>query len=252
MTFPNERSGSRRRRSCNVASVCAALLLAPSATSAFATTTTTTTKTSSLEYRSNNNEQSDLSQKKEQQSDALSFLPSRLSTIQRMDDPSQFQAQVLQDKNSLVVVRFYAEVCPSCRATGPLFRKWSRDMEGKDGQSTADASMWPSQSQQDALSIKILEMPLNKKTSSFLKDEIHVDRLPYCHLYHPQFGLVEEQLVMNRIEFKEFVNVVDCWSIGGCEADMDESSFLSNWNENEDIEFESQDDEDCRLRREFC
>lgn len=268
MTFPNESSDShrRRRRSCHVASVCAALLLSPSATSAFARTTPTT-KSSLVSrsaviqrYRVDNNEPSDLSQPKQQQSDVFSLLPSRVSSIQRMNDPSQFQAQVLEEENSLVVVRFFAEVCPSCRATGPLFRKWSRDVEGNDYQSNMDVDSNEWSSQQDPLSIKILEMPLNQKTSSFLKNEIHVDRLPYCHLYHPQFGLVEEQLVMNKVEFKEFVNVVDCWSIGGCDADLD-SSFLSDWNKNEEIDMSvvladkspaalaTSQDEDCE---DFC
>mmetsp|Transcript_22014 Transcript_22014/g.47860 ORF Transcript_22014/g.47860 Transcript_22014/m.47860 type:complete len:257 (-) Transcript_22014:158-928(-) len=256
MTFPNKDSDSnrRRRRSCHVASLCAAVLLSSSATSAFAPTAPATKKSSLVprsaviqKYRVEN-EASDVAQPKQQQSDAFSFLPSRMSSIQRMDDPSQFQAQVLEEENSLVVVRFYAEVCPSCRATRPLFRKWSRDVQDNDNQPNAivDASIWSSQ--QETLPIKILEMPLNQKTSTFLKDEIHVDRLPYCHLYHPKFGLVEEQLVMNKMEFKEFVNAVDCWSIGGCEADLD-SPFLSNWNKNDEIEFESQDDEDCEN---FC
>lgn len=183
--------------------------------------------------------------KPERQSNAHSFLPSRLSSVQRMNEPSQFQAQVLDEKDALVVVRFFAEVCPSCRATGPLFRKWSRDIEADDIKSSVQAGMMLGSQQEDALSIKILEMPLNGATSSFLKDELQVEKLPYCHVYHPEFGLVEEQLVMDRIEFEDFVNVVDCWSKGGCEADL-EGNEQSNYAE---IEFESQDDDDCE---EFC
>ena len=50
---------------------------------------------------------------------------------------------------------------------------------------------------------------------------------------------------MDRIEFEDFVNVVDCWSKGGCEADL-EGNEQSNYAE---IEFEAQDDDDCE---EFC
>lgn len=154
-----------------------------------------------------------------------------------MDEPSQFQLRVLEETEALVVVRFYAEVCPSCKVTGPLFRKWSRDIEADDIQSSVHAGVWGSQ--QDTLAIKILEMPLNRATSTFLKDELNVEKLPYCHLYHPKFGLVEEKLVMHKAEFDEFVTVVDCWTKGGCEADLVDQEE-SIWNVEAEIEFEIQ------------
>lgn len=131
------------------------------------------------------------------QSDVFSFLPSRLTSIQRVDTPSQFQTKVLDEQDSLVVVRFYADACPSCKATSPLFRKWSRDQED--------------QNVSESQAIKFLEMPLNKATSNFLQQTLQIDKMPTCQLYHPQLGLVEEQLIVNRSEFKIFVNVVDGW-----------------------------------------
>ena len=159
------------------------------------------------------------------QSDVFSFLPTRLSSVQRMDSPSQFQSQVLDEKNSLVVVRFYADACPSCRATGPLFRRWSREMESSSLASMEDRTNCQlsnasssSQVHSDPLSIKFLEMPLNKATSRFLQDQLRVDRLPTCRLYHPKLGLVEEQLVKTNGELRDFVRVVDDWSKKGCDA----------------------------------
>lgn len=233
----------RRRRGRHLPYLCAAVLLSPSETSAFAPLTPATTKSTLAsvsatvqKYRVEDEESPIVSQPKHQ-SDAYSFLPSRLSTIKRLDEPSQFRAQLLEDKDSLLVVRFYAEVCPSCRATRPLFTKWSRDLE-----------TGMQKSQHDALPIKILEMPLNKATSVFIRDTLQVDRLPYCHLYHPEFGMVEEQLVLNKKDFQEFVYGVDCWSKGGCEVELE--SLHSTFNQGEEsVEFESQDDEDCV---EFC
>ena len=188
---------------------------------------------------------SNVSQPKHQ-SNAYSFLPSRLSSIERVNKPSQFQAQVLEEKDSLVVVRFYAEVCPSCKATRPLFTKWFRDLEKNDNQSHISADVSMKGSQQDPLPIKILEMPLNKATSAFIKDELQIDQLPYCHLYHPKFGMVEEQLVLSKVDFREFVDVVDGWSKGGCEAELES---LCNFHREEEKEFESQGNDDCE---DFC
>ena len=64
-------------------------------------------------------------------------------------------------------------------------------------------------------------MPLIKATSTFIKDELDIEKLPYCHLYHPQFGLVEEQLVKNKQDFGDFVDTVESWSKGVYEANLD-------------------------------
>jgi thiol-disulfide isomerase/thioredoxin len=247
----NSISYPRCRTAGHLSSLCAALILSSSATSAFTQPLPTTVQstvspraTVIQRYRTEK-ESSDTPQPNNQQSDVYSFLPARLSTIERMSEPSQFEAQVLGEQDSLVVVRFYADVCPSCRATGSLFRKWSREVDTDDYASTSDII---SASQEEPLPIKILEMPLNRATSSFLKDELQVEKLPYCHLYHPKFGLVEEQVVMNKGEFDEFVDTVGCWSKGGCDAELEDYSQL-HVDSVEEIEFEYQNDDDCE---EFC
>lgn len=218
--------GQRLRRPLHLSSLCVALLVSSPATSAFAPTKAVTkSKVSSLAPRSaviqryrvdDEQSSSDVSQPKP--SGVYSFLPKRVSSIGRLDGQSQFQAQVLEEEDSLVVVRFYAEICPSCKATGPFFRKWSRELDDiqsnnalVDGIITTDNDM----------PIKILEMPLTRATSSFLKDELQIEKMPYCHLYHPKFGLVDERLVMNRGEFDEFVHTVNGWSKGSCELCLD-------------------------------
>lgn len=165
---------------------------------------------------------------KVQESDAFSLLPARLSSIKRIEIPSQFQSLVLGESHALVVVRFYADACPSCRATTPLFRRWSRDNEALNPDSMAASN--------NQLAIKIVEMQLNKKTSSFVQEKLGVDQLPYCHLYHPQLGLVEEQLVMNKFEFREFVTVVEQWARGLATAQLDNCVICSKEELMEDCE----------------
>lgn len=140
----------------------------------------------------------------------FSLLPERLS-LKRLDTPQEFQSHVADETDSLVVVRFYADSCPSCRATSSVFRKWSRDMGCVNGLVSSSESNIP---------IKIVEMPLTKATSSFLQDELQVDQIPYCHLYHPEYGLIEQQLVLNRSDLKDFCKTVETWSKGGCDFDL--------------------------------
>ena len=221
----------KKRRRPRAASLCAAALLSSSAT-AFTNVAPTSCRRSDAALRSTvaqryriDNNSSDAAQTTNQESDAFSFLPSRLSTIERMDTPSQFQKQVLKEKESLTVVRFYSEVCPSCKATRPFFRKWARDMETSDISTSGPQEDVP-------LPIKVVEMPLNRDTSSYLREELCVDKLPYCHLYHPEFGLVDEEVILNKSEFDDFVHRVDSWKNGGCDPNVE-----VDWGSEFDIEF---------------
>lgn len=229
---------SRRRGYRRTCLGAAAMLVTSSAASAFAPTIQQcpTAKPCLAQrgaviqrYRIGEESSADLSQPKE--SSAFSFLPSRISTIERLDNPSKFQTQVLDQQDALVVVRFFAEVCPSCKVTGPLFRKWSREIENVNADSHSNIM---STSQKNSLPIKILEMPLNGATSSFMKDELQVEKLPYCHLYHPHFGLVEKQLVMNKGELDEFTILADLWSKKkgqSCELCLDSEDLIDDCQE---------------------
>ena len=227
---------SRSHRSCRMG-ILTLLILSTSSTSAFTAIThatitsrkqTLVTRSSSVvvqRYRTDD-DTSSISQPIQSSSNAYSFLPSRLS-IERLTTPSQFQTQVLGESDTLVVVRYYADACPSCQKTAPLFRKWSRDIDTSttkidkneidNVQSNTDSR---EVDREQLFAIRIVEMPLNKATSSFLKDELNIEQLPTAQLYHPIFGLVEEQLVMNRIDFVEFVDTVNCWSKGVYEANL--------------------------------
>lgn len=90
-------------------------------------------------------------------------------------------------------------------------------------------------------------MPLNKATSAFIKDDLQVEILPYCHVYHPYFGLVDEQLVMNKVDFADFVDTVDVWSKGGCDADL--GWFDQSKHANCEVDCERQNDGECE---DFC
>ena len=197
-------------------SICVALLLSSTTTSGVFSFTPAARSSSSnvvQRYRVENDFQPGDHHRKTQPTEddsVFSLLPERLS-LKRLDTPQEFQSHVADETDSLVVVRFYADACPSCRATSSVFRKWSRDMGCVNGLVSSSESNIP---------IKIVEMPLTKATSSFLQDELQVDQIPYCHLYHPEYGLIEEQLVLNRSDLQDFCKTVETWSKGGCDFDL--------------------------------
>mmetsp|Transcript_13325 Transcript_13325/g.20579 ORF Transcript_13325/g.20579 Transcript_13325/m.20579 type:complete len:233 (+) Transcript_13325:211-909(+) len=220
---------TRTTRRNRYASLCAALMLSSGTASAFAFTPIHTRPPSPVvrsatvvqRYRVENDipqpdhhrKRPNTSKSSSQQSkDVFSLLPERVS-VQRLTTPSEFQRQVVDERESLVVVRFYADTCPSCRATSSIFRKWSRGI--------VRDTISDSNSDEVSMPIKVLEMPLTKATSSFLQDELKVEQIPYCHLYHPEYGLIEEHLVMNRSDLKDFCHAVDIWSRGGVDFDLE-------------------------------
>ena len=253
--YSSRRHRNHWRVQQHIGSLCAATLLLLAIPTHQFTHTTTTRKASSTppyspviqQYRTTHDEEYSSNNSVPQPSssgDAFSLLPSRLNVIQRIDSQKQLQAQIDTNDSSLIVVRFYAEVCPSCKATRPLFSKWSRDIEAGsyaknvqlktsiirekddevDMQTTAEgigSSTTTQNIEEEQLTIKILEMPLNKATSTFIRDELQISQLPYCHIYHPQFGLIEKQLVMNKVQFKDFTSLVGSWSKGVYEANLD-------------------------------
>lgn len=210
-------------RSYRYYSICVALLLSSTTSGVFSFTPAARSSSSPItsrsatsvvqRYRVENDFQPGDHHRKTQSTEddnVFSLLPERLS-LKRLDTPQEFQSHVAEETDSLVVVRFYADACPSCRATSSVFRKWSRDMGCVNGLVSSSESNIP---------IKIVEMPLTKATSSFLQDELQVDQIPYCHLYHPEYGLIEEQLVLNRTDLKDFCKTVETWSKGGCDFDL--------------------------------
>lgn len=208
-------------------STCAFTAITPATITSSKPTLVTRSSSIVLQRYRTDNDTSSISPQPIQSSSAYSFLPSRLSSIERIVTQSQFQTQVLGESDALVVVRYYADACASCQKTAPLFRKWSRDI--KDTSTKIDTKKIDTiqlntdsreADREQPLPIRIVEMPLNKATSSFLKDELNIEKLPTCALYHPIFGLVEERLVMNRVDFVEFVDTVNCWSKGVYEANL--------------------------------
>ncbi|KAL3799804.1 hypothetical protein HJC23_010454 [Cyclotella cryptica] len=127
--------------------------------------------------------------------------------IQTIDTLPDYKHHVVDETNQLVIVRFYAPWCKSCKASEPLFRKLVREYSP---------------------SVKFVEVPLTKETA-YLHEGLGVPSVPYAHVYHPQGGLVEERKINKKV-FGEFREVVECYVRGSCDLDWedeeDEEEFV--------------------------
>ena len=119
-------------------------------------------------------------------------VPEEVMTIQ------EYKAVVADEKDQMVVVRFYAPWCKSCKAIKQPFRKMCRDNP----------------------SVKFVECPVTKD-NAYLHEGLGIPSLPFGHIYHPQAGLVEERKI-NKNMFQEFNDVLQTYIAGECDVEYPE------------------------------
>ena len=116
-----------------------------------------------------------------------------------------YKRQVAQEKDRLVVVRFYAPWCRACKAIANSFHQLPK--------------LYPN--------VKFVEVPLTKDTG-VLHTGLGVPSLPYGHIYHPEAGLVEERRI-SRKHFQEFRDeVLQSYVDGFCNVQYDESGATNS------------------------
>lgn len=114
------------------------------------------------------------------------------SLVQEVTTLQDYKKVVADEKDRLVVVRFYAKWCRACKAMEPYFYKL--------------AAAYPN--------VKFVEVPVLESNAN-LHQGLGVPSLPFGHIYSPSAGLVEE-LKISKKHFKEFKNVLDTYANGEC------------------------------------
>jgi thiol-disulfide isomerase/thioredoxin len=121
--------------------------------------------------------------------------PERIETIE------DYKSVVADEKDKIVVVRFYSPVCRSCKATEAYYHKLC----------------------QDNPDIKFVEVPTTKD-NAFLHKGLGVQTFPFGHIYHPDVGLVEE-LKLNKKVFGDFERVFNYYVEGQGEVSYNEQGL---------------------------
>lgn len=107
----------------------------------------------------------------------LNIRPTNLQIVENLEEYKQV---VGEEAQKIVVVRFFATWCKSCRAIAPKYYRL--------------ANQYPQ--------IKFVDVPVTTNNAD-LHQGLGVPSVPFGHIYHPQAGLVEE-LKMSRKYFNAF------------------------------------------------
>ena len=124
--------------------------------------------------------------------------------VQLIDTIQDYKKEVVDEQERIVVVRFFATFCKSCRASHPHFKKLVS---------------------QHAPNVKFVEVPLTKETA-YIHEGLGVPSVPFGHIYHPDAGLVEEMKINKRV-FGKFRDALDTYVKGSCDLSLedDDDSF---------------------------
>jgi len=119
--------------------------------------------------------------------------------VEMVNTIEDYKRVVVDEENQIVVVRFFAPWCKSCKAAKPLFNKMVS---------------------QHSSSVKFVEVPLTKETA-YIHEGLGVPSVPFGHIYHPEVGLVEEKKINKKV-FKVFREDLDCYVSGSCDLPTEE------------------------------
>jgi thiol-disulfide isomerase/thioredoxin len=127
------------------------------------------------------------------------------SPILEVTDIQDYKDQVVDVEDQMVVVRFYAPWCRSCKAVEPLFKRMAI---------------------QNSPHIKFVDCPVTKE-NAYLHEGLGIPSVPFGHIYHPDVGLVEERK-LNKKDFKEFKQVLGTYVAGECQLPSDDDNDDDN------------------------
>lgn len=122
--------------------------------------------------------------------------------VQLIDTIQDYKKEVVDEEDRIVVVRFFAPWCKSCKAAHPHFKKLVS---------------------RHSPNVKFVEVPLTKETA-YIHEGLGVPSVPFGHIYHPDAGLVEE-LKINKRVIGEFRDALASYVNGSCALPLDEESL---------------------------
>lgn len=126
-----------------------------------------------------------------------SKVPKNLKQVKTLQD---YKKVVGDERERLVVVRFYAPWCKACKAIAPSFYRLATIYE----------------------KVLFVDVPVTPENAN-LHQGLEVPSLPFAHIYHPAGGLVEE-MKLSRKFFGKFARTLKSYVEGQCEVEDDLTS----------------------------
>lgn len=137
--------------------------------------------------------------------------PKPKCNVHLVDTLQDYKKVVVDEANQLVVVRFFATWCRSCRASEPHFMKMVHKFSGD---------------------VKFVEVPLTRETA-FMLEGLGVPTVPFAHIYHSEAGLVEEMRASKKFS-SELNRRILSYVTGSCDLSSYEDSVDGIDSENSD------------------
>lgn len=122
----------------------------------------------------------------------------RAPMVLQVSNIQDYKTQIVDVRDKMVCVRFYAPWCKACKAVEGSFHRMSREYED----------------------VKFVEVLVTKE-NAYLHKGLGVPSLPFGHIYHPVVGLVEERKINKKI-FNEFKQVLQTYVDGQCRVSYSE------------------------------
>jgi len=119
-------------------------------------------------------------------------ISNNIVTIRTLED---YRHVLKNNEEKIIVVRFYAEWCKSCKAMAPYFYRLARKRTD----------------------ILFLGVPITNKNID-LHQGLGVPSAPFGHIYHPDAGLVEE-LPISKKNWPRFEDSFKTYVAGSCKVD---------------------------------
>lgn len=126
--------------------------------------------------------------------EALPQKTSRPSNICVVHSPEEFKHVVAGEKEKIVVVRWYASYCRSCKAIQPYFYRLAEKYREEK--------------------VLFVEVPISEK-NAILHQGLGVPSVPFGHIYHPTVGLAEELKISKKF-FPKFEQILQWYVEGSC------------------------------------
>ena len=126
--------------------------------------------------------------------------------IKRITTMEEYKKHVVNVTDKIVVVRFFATWCRSCKAAAPAFYRMAATQSPDD--------------------VVFVEVPLLKE-NAFLHVGLGVPSVPFGHIYHPEVGLVEEMKISRKF-IRKFEEALNSYVRGSCDLYGEDEEMLSD------------------------
>ena len=129
--------------------------------------------------RDDNHVEIDTSIQKKARKKTTKSLPSYIHLIETEGD---FKKTVEEEKEKIVVVRFFADWCKTCKSMSPYYYRMAEKLHEN---------------------IIFVEIPHSKETAT-LYERLGVPGVPFGHIYHPKLGLMHKTQLLKRSDSSDF------------------------------------------------